>query len=169
MRIVPSLHHRIEPPEGRRCPSGVGSLDAALAGGLRGGCVHEIYAAEIGDAAAAAGFAVTLATGMAGTDRGTMWLRARRAQGPADCVQANGWAELGGAPGLGLLAVLPDRMALLRAAVDALRSPALGAVIVEGWGAMRELDLTASRRLALAAEKSGVAGNAGAEESAPHE
>jgi protein ImuA len=118
--------------------------------------VHEIYAAEIGDAAAAAGFAVTLATGMAGTDRGTMWLRARRAQGPADCVQANGWAELGGAPGLGLLAVLPDRMALLRAAVDALRSPALGAVIVEGWGAMRELDLTASRRLALAAEKSGV-------------
>jgi protein ImuA len=47
-------------------------------------------------------------------------------------------------------------MALLRATVDALRCPALGVVIAESWGSMRELDLTASRRLALAAEKSGV-------------
>ena len=157
MRIVPGLCHRIASPEGLRWASGVGQLDKVLAGGLTGGCVHEVYAAEVGDATSAAGFAVALATGMvAGAGRGAMWLRSRRSQGMAGGVQASGWAELGGAPGLGLLAVLPDTMALLRAAVDALRSPALGAVIVEGWGAMRELDLTASRRLVLAAKKSGV-------------
>lgn len=71
-------------------------------------------------------------------------------------TQANGWAELGGIPGDALMALLPDSRALLRAAVDALRCASLGAVIVESWGAMREMDLTASRRLALAAERSGV-------------
>lgn len=127
-----------------------------MAGGLARGCVHEVYAGDVGDAAASAGFAIALAAGMAGSGREKMWLRLRHTQGMVGMVQASGWAELGGASQFGLLAVLPDNMALLRAAVDALRSPALGAVIVESWGAMRELDLTASRRLALAAEKSGV-------------
>ncbi|MFM6933201.1 MAG: ImuA family protein [Novosphingobium sp.] len=156
MRIAPTFCNRVAPPSGRRWISGIASLDATLAGGLAHGCVHEVYAGEVGDAAASAGFAMALTAGMAGRDQAAMWLRSRRSQGAAGVIQASGWAELGGVPGLGLLAVLPDTLALLRAAVDALRSPALGAVIVEGWGAMRELDLTASRRLALAAEKSGV-------------
>lgn len=142
-------------PPSRRA-FGVASLDAALDGGLARGRIHEVYAAEAGDATATAGFAVAVAAGMAEPGQTVLWLRMQRAARSGGVMQANGWAELGGAPGDGLVGVVPDAMALLRAAVDALRCAALGAVIVESWGAMRELDLTASRRLALAAEKSGV-------------
>jgi len=141
------------PVEALRWVSGLPSLDAVLGGGFAYGRVHEAYGAEDGDAAAMVGFVAAVAAGMAGTSRPVLWLRTRRASG---ALQANGWAELGGEPGHGLLGVTADVTALLRTAVDALRCPALGAVIVEGWGVMRELDLTASRRLALAAEKSGV-------------
>ncbi|MFD2580703.1 hypothetical protein ACFSTD_23320 [Novosphingobium colocasiae] len=115
--------------------------------------MHEIYAAEADDLAASAGFVMALATGLAGAEGMVLWLRPQRAVGQGGVAQAIGWAELGGVPDHGLIGVVRDSMALLRAAVDALRCPALGAVVVEGWGAMRELDLTASRRLALAAEK----------------
>ena len=50
----------------------------------------------------------------------------------------------------------PDAKALLEGAADAARCPGLGALIVECWGKCPALDLTASRRLALAAEQSGV-------------
>lgn len=161
-----------------RLAFGVASLDTALSGGLARGRVHEIYGAQTDDAAAAAGFTMALATAMAatppeqtapqiavdrastanqnGTARMVLWLRVQRAARLGGVVQANGWAELGGMPDYGLVGVVPDAMALLRAAADALRCAALGAVVVESWGAMRELDLTASRRLTLAAEKSGV-------------
>jgi protein ImuA len=133
---------------------GIASLDAALSGGLAYGCIHEVYAADGDDMSAAAAFVLAMASGMAPPDRSILWLRSRRTTGLT--VQASGWAELGGAPQQGLLAVVPDSKTLLRAAVDALRCPALGAVIAEDWGRMRELDLTASRRLVLAAERSGV-------------
>ena len=130
-------------------------MDAVLGGGLAHGCVHEIYAAEVGDGAAAAGFTLGAAVGMCG-ERPLLWLRSRRAVGALGVFQGAGWAELGGAPDGGLVGVVGDTMGLLRAAVDGLRCAALGAVVVESWGAMRELDLTASRRFALAAEQSGV-------------
>jgi protein ImuA len=143
-------------------PTGIASLDTVLAGGLAYGCVHEIYAAEGSDAASAAGFATLVAKGMSvgmggGRCRPTaLWLRERGRLRTAGILQAEGWAQLGGMPGHGLIGVVPDTLSLLRAAVDALRCAALGAVILEGWGRMRELDLTASRRLVLAAERSGV-------------
>ena len=90
------------------------------------------------------------------TGRTILWLRSRRALTQGGILQASGWTELGGAPGTCLFGLVADDKALLRAAADALHCTALGAVVVEGWGRMRDLDLTASRRLALAAEKSGV-------------
>jgi protein ImuA len=135
---------------------GVTSLDAALGGGLTRGRIHEVYAAEVDDAAATAGFALAVAAGMAGAGRTVLWLRTQRDARLGGVMQANGWSELGGTPGDGLVGVVPGAMALMRAAVDALRCPALGAVIVESWGMLRELNLTASRRLALTAERSGV-------------
>ncbi|MCJ2184842.1 hypothetical protein MTR62_19420, partial [Novosphingobium sp. 1949] len=168
MRVVPALPDSPLRPESPRWPTGIATLDAALGGGFAQGCVHEIYAAEPADAAAAAGFSAALASGMSGradgragpgTGRGqraVLWLRARRSVQAAGLLQGRGWAELGGAPELGLVGVVPDTLALLRAGVDALRHAPLGAVIVEGCGAMRELDLTASRRLVLAAQGSGV-------------
>lgn len=156
MRITPALNPPIPPTAAHRWASGVLSLDTALAGGMPYGNIHEIYAAEVADASAAMGFGAVVVSGMVDTGQSVAWLRTRRSAGMSGLLQANGWMELGGAPGHVLLAIVPDAMALLRAAVDALRCAALGAVVVEGWGAMRELDLTASRRLALAAEKSGV-------------
>jgi protein ImuA len=157
MRVAPALPPPCyTPAEAGRWATGVASLDAALAGGVAYGRIHEIYAAEAGDASAAAGLAVAMTTGMTQGQRSVMWLRSHRAATQGGFVQASGWGDLGGAPGNGLLGLVPDTMALLRTAVDALRCASLGAVIVEGWGAMRELDLTASRRLALAAERSGV-------------
>lgn len=165
MRVAAALIHKaLMPSELRYWPSDVPSLDAALGGGVAYGRVHEVYAGDIADAAAAIGFTLALAIGMTGGSAegagpqgsGVLWLRSRRHAGLAGVVQANGWAELGGAPGDGLLGIVPDTLGLLRTAVDALRCPALGGVVVEGWGAMRALDLTASRRLSLAAEKSGV-------------
>ncbi|MEQ1541873.1 MAG: hypothetical protein ABL926_06420 [Novosphingobium sp.] len=145
--------HNPSPP---RWISGIASLDGALGGGLAHGCVHEIYAADAGDAAAAAGFAATLTIGMTDEVRTLLWLRSHRAAGRGGVLQASGWAELGGAPGYGLFGVVADGAALLRTAADALRCAGLGAVVVESWGTLRELDRTASRRLVLAAEKSGV-------------
>lgn len=157
MRLAPSLppHSASRGPiDTRRWASGIASLDAALGGGFARGRVHEVYGAEAEDAAAAAGFVAVVAAGMGRAASGTvLWLRMRRAAG---LLQANGWSDLGGGAGQGLVGTVPDAMALLRAAVEGLRCAALGAVIVEGWGPLRELDLTASRRFALAAERSGV-------------
>ena len=143
-------------PDARRWASGIASLDAALGGGLAYGRVHEIYAADVADAPAAAGFALALGTAMPRPGQTVLWLRSRRGLGLGGVLQGNGWNELGAAPGQALVGLVPDSLALLRAAVDALRCATLGAVIAEGWGPMRELDLTASRRLALAAQQSGV-------------
>ncbi|WCT78341.1 ImuA family protein [Novosphingobium humi] len=155
MRIINAHSPLPDAPPIRRWSSGMEAMDAALGGGLAHGCLHEIYAAEVGDGAAAAGFTLAAATGMSGA-KPLLWLRSRRAAGALGVFQGAGWAELGGAPGGGLVGVVGDTMGLLRAAVDGLRCAALGAVVVESWGAMRELDLTASRRFALAAEQSGV-------------
>jgi protein ImuA len=158
MRIAHALSEQAVLPQSpvRRWKSGIESLDAALAGGLAYGRVHEVYAGEADDASAAAAFVVALATSMSDGNGSIVWLRSHRSIRRGGSLQANGWAELGGEPANALFGVLPDNMALLRAAVDALRCAALDAVIVEAWGRMSELDLTASRRLTLAAEKSGV-------------
>ena len=155
MRIMPTPCESSAPVLLRRA-SGIATLDAALGGGLAYGRLHEIYADDPAEAGAATGFALALATAMGDGARAALWLRARQAVRQGGICRADGWADLGGAPGGGLIGVVPDAIALLRAAADALRCGALGAVIVESWGKMRELDLTASRRLALAAEKSGV-------------
>ena len=137
-------------------PTGHAELDSAIGGGFARGRVHEFYAGEADDASAAAGFAVAVALGLAGDAGEVLALRSRRAVTGAGVLQGAGWADLGGAPDRALFGVVADDMALLRAAVDAMRSAALAAVIVETWGPVRTLDLTAHRRLALAAEKSGV-------------
>jgi protein ImuA len=137
-------------------PTGHDGLDAALGGGLLRGRVHEIHAAEAEDGSAAAGFAVAVALGMAGTKGDVLMLRSRRAAAANGILQAAGWTDLGGAPARALFGVLADVPILLRAAVDAMRARSVAVVIVELWGETSALDLTAHRRLALAAEKSAV-------------
>lgn len=137
-------------------PVGVASLDGRLGGGLRRAALHEIYPADgLNDAAASGGFGLGLALRAGGT-RPLVWIR-------QDVVDA----EIGRPHGVGLAAfgADPDRLILVRAANqigglqaarEALRCPPVGAVLLEFWGASRALDLTATRRLALAAGQSGV-------------
>lgn len=130
-------------------------MDAALGGGFAFGRVHEVFAACAEDAPACAGFILALAIRNAEHAKPVIWLRSERAV-RGGVMQGAGWAELGGAPEACLFVLAEDAKALLRAGVDALRCGGMGAVVIEGWGRMPELDLTASRRLSLAAEKSGV-------------
>jgi protein ImuA len=130
------------------------AIDRRLGGGLTRGRLHELFAIDPHDHAAAIGFALMLAI-RAGSGP-VVWVRqdgAVRAGGP---IHAPGMVELGFDPTRLIEVLVPDEKALLRAAGDAVRCPDVGVLLVEPWKAARAIDLTASRRLATAAEKSGV-------------
>ncbi len=131
---------------GRTLPFGVEAIDAHLPdGGLPLGCLHAVTAEDPG---AGTGFAATLLGRLATPKAPALWILRGR-----DLY----------APGLAAYGLTPDRLVAVRAvrAVDALwameealRCSALSAVL----GELEGLDLTASRRLQLAAESSGVTG-----------
>jgi protein ImuA len=119
------------------------TIDSALPwGGLPRASLHEILAAEPG---AAAGFAALLLARAGGT---VLWIAA----------EPDAWP-----PGLARFGLTPDRLVLVQAPREAdalwameetLRCPAVGAALLVAG----ELDLTAARRLQLAAEAGGVLG-----------
>jgi protein ImuA len=161
---------RLEPrrsaEQAGRFSLGHGPVDRALGGGLALGRLHEIFA-EADEAGSGAGFAALLGfrAALAGLEarefqggKGAplLWLRTEAAQKQAGLLHATGLGELGLDPAALLLGLAPDEPALLHAAAEATRCAGLGALLVECWGPMRGLDLTASRRLMLAAEGSGV-------------
>lgn len=136
---------------------GAGPVDAALGGGLARGAVHEIYPAQAFDIAAAAGF-VTGISLRAAPGAPLIWIRHRRSEMEAGALYAQGFAEMGVTGDKLFVVHVNDVADGLRASLEALRCPGLGAVIFESWGASKHLDLTASRRLSLAAQESGVTG-----------
>ena len=133
--------------------TGHAEIDAALGGGLARGRVHEVFAAEAQDAGCATGFVAVLALRLGGT---LVWLREGQAEKQGGRLHAPGLAEIGLHPAQVILGIMPDPLAVLRAAADVVRCPGVGVAVVELWREPRLLDLTASRRLALAAEASGV-------------
>ena len=128
-------------------PTGFEAIDRVLPeGGLARGALHEIVG-EGADRAAASGFVIRLLRGLA-------------AEGPVLWCLAD--PELYG-PGLQRLGLAPDRLILARtrrdvdllwAMEEGLKTPGLAAVL----GEPQKLDLTASRRLQLAAESVGGLG-----------
>ncbi|VVB45019.1 hypothetical protein RHAL1_01553 [Beijerinckiaceae bacterium RH AL1] len=130
------------------------ALDGALRGGLARGGLHEVVAAAHGDAAAASGFALALAARSAGRTApagAIVWI-------VEDAVRAEHGAPY--APGLVAHGVDPARLIVvatantqesLWAAEEALKAGP-GAVVVELWR-LAAYDLTASRRLVLAAQR----------------
>lgn len=112
------------------------------------GRLHELHAQGPADAAAAAAAALLMA---AATEGPIAWLRAESAERRGGRLHGPGLAALGIDPARLLLAVLPDDLALLKTAVELLRSGAVGVLLLELHGAAPRLDLTVSRRLALAA------------------
>jgi protein ImuA len=138
-------------------PLGIASLDAALSGGLALGAVHEIAAAGAVHRGAAFGFALALA----GTTRAV-----RRADEVLWIETVSAAAETGRPYALGLEAfgLEPARMLIVRVArpldllwvlEEALRCRGLAATIAEFTD---PADLTATRRLSLAARESGGLG-----------
>lgn len=132
-------------------------IDAALGGGLARGRVHEVFAAQAEDAGCAAGFVAGLAMRLGLRVGGTLvWLREIQAEKQGGRLHAPGLVEIGLDPARVIIGVLPDPLSVLRAAADVVRCPEVGVAVIELWREPRLLDLTASRRLALAAETSGV-------------
>lgn len=154
---------RLRPAAPELVPIGHEGIDAALGGGLARARLHEIFAASEDDGGSAGGFAAMLACRIAGAGsdggaggRSIVWLREADAERRGGCLHAPGLAELGLDPGRVVLGVLDDAESLLRIASDVVRCPDIALAVIELWRAPRVLDLTASRRLAVAAEGSGV-------------
>ena len=159
--ILAALRSRIgaiegpKPSEATLFALGSASLDAQLGGGLPRGRLHELFAAEPDDRAALAGAALMLAMRLG--EGPLLWLRQDGGVRATGALYGPGLADLGFDPARLVEIIAPDEAALLRAAGDAVRCADVAAVLIEPWKAARGFDLTVSRRLAVAAEKSGVA------------
>lgn len=143
---------RIERGMAKALPLGVTAIDAALGGegsseaGLRGAALHEI------SGAAADSFAIMVAGRLVARDGGTVLWCAR--PGESD-LYPPGLAALGLNPSRLLMVHCRRRADRLAAAEEGLRSRGLAAVVTE----VDHLpDMTAGRRLQLAAEGGDVTG-----------
>ncbi|MEC4591217.1 MULTISPECIES: ImuA family protein [Nitrospirillum] len=139
-------------------PLGVPAVDAHLpaagpgeggAHGLPRAALHEVAAAGDLDAGAATAFTALLAARLAEQVRGPILWMTR-----APDLYAPGLDAQGVGPGRLVVVHAACEVDLLWAMEEALRCPRVGAVVGEAGG----LDLTASRRLHLAAETGGVPG-----------
>ena len=151
-KIVFPHAESIAPPA--RFSLGVDRLDAALGGGLAQARLHEIWPAATDDAPCAAGFALMLALRASGEKGTIIWIGQETGRGGA--LYPPGLMELGIDPARILFVATPDEKALLRVAGDVVRSPAAAVAVLAPAGPAPLLDLTASRRLTLFAERSGT-------------
>lgn len=141
---------------GKSVTFGLDSLDQRIGGGLMPSALHELFAASPGDGSAAAAFAVMLAVRACPLGRPVLWVREARCNRHRGHLYAAGLAELGFAPEALVLVDAPDTLTALRAGADIVKCGEVGALVIEPWGKAPLLDLTASRRLSMAAATSGV-------------
>src|ERR1700704_1994844 len=137
---------------------GVPALDDALQGGLAFGALHELSPASELQLGCAFGFGLAIAALAAAGGRQVL------------CIATDFAAREAGTPyglGLGCLGLSMDQLLILRvthprdalwAFEEALKCPALAAVLAELPGAGSAADLTATRRLSLAAQAGGGLG-----------
>jgi protein ImuA len=140
-------------------PFAIPHLDRMLSGGLRRAALHEMRCAESRDAGVATGFAIAVLARLAmEDDRPILWV-----------VEAAATSEAGFPYGAGLagFGLDPRRLIVVRVTrpsdalwvfEEGLRCRGLAAVLAEIRGNPRQLDLTASRRLALRAGEHSVMG-----------
>jgi protein ImuA len=181
--LAPSLH----PADERRQPLGVAAIDHVLGGGLALGAVHELCPARALDHGAAAGFAAALAGRSHGISQQSIGQQSHGQQSHGQQShgqqsygrQVNGqqvlWIqhdfagiETGRLYGAGdvfgipraalVLAQVPQVIDALWAMEEALKCRAVAAVIADIVDDGSALDLTATRRLALAARAGGGLG-----------
>lgn len=133
--------------EDEALPLGVAEIDEALEeGGLRRGALHEV------SGTAATGFAVVIAGRAAWAGQPVLWCGVGRGRGG---LYPPGLAMLGLPPSSLLLMDCRNERELLAAAEEGLRGGDLAALLLE---VSRLPDMTAARRLQLAAETGGSLG-----------
>jgi protein ImuA len=118
--------------------------------------LHEVIAGG-GHAGAAVGFGLALAAqtlASASHDAMLLWVREGAAVAETGDAYGPGLETLGLSPDCFVIVKARTHVDSLRAALEGARCAALAAVVLE---TLTPIDLTASRRLKLAAEKSGVA------------
>jgi protein ImuA len=120
--------------------------------------LHEIMAEEAGDLGAAHGFALAVATRMAGASGRLLWIQDEPAAREDGSPYGPGLASHGLDPRSLLVLRVPEPRLALWAMEQGLRCKALSVVIGEIAGLPAFYDLTASRRLVLAAREGGVTG-----------
>jgi len=144
---------------------GVERIDAALRGnagadGLPRAALHELHAENRDDRTSAAALALLMAQRCRNLDqekRPVLWISESSEARRQGRLYPPGLAELGIDPDNILHVDAPDAIAALRAAADGVQSSAMATVIIELAGKKpRGLDLTATRRLSLSAQKSGT-------------
>jgi len=147
--------HAVAATEDRGLALGLPGIDSVLGGGLARGAMHEIIPAAALHLGAATGFTLAIAT-LAAAQRQAVWIQ-------TDFAAAEAGAPYG--PGLDLFGLASERLVVLRvphaidvlwAMEEALKHRAPAAVIAELTD--DEADLTATRRLALAARHGGGLG-----------
>ncbi|HEV2081043.1 MAG TPA: hypothetical protein VGR32_01180 [Brevundimonas sp.] len=129
-----------------------GRAGLPLASARRG--LHDVYAATSADSASTNAFALGLGVGAAG-GRPVVWALQHMADQESGRPYGPGLHQMGFRPRDLLLVRVRDAAALLAVGEEALRSPAVGAVVLTAWGEARAFTLTASRRLAMAARAGG--------------
>lgn len=148
-----------DPKAARAVTLGAVRLDAALPdGGLKSGALHEVRAADYRGMGAGLGFAAALVTRCAEArpDAPVLWCEGGHTPFDVGHLYGPGLAAFGFAPER-LIVVSPARAVdLLWTMEEALRLGAFAAVVGEIDGRVAQLDLTATRRLQLAAEESGT-------------
>ncbi len=142
------------PEAARAVALGVPEIDAALGGGLACAALHEVSAAPI-HLGAAAGFALALATLAQERAKETLWITTDFGSLETGALYGPGLAQFGLDVERLLIVRVARAVDALFAAEEALKCRALSAVIAEFGEAP---DLTATRRLSLAARESGGLG-----------
>lgn len=135
-------------PAGRQAPVTQASFPA-----LERGHLHEIHCTAP-DRAAALAFA--LSQGIGAQAGAIFALQVARRQRLPTLFSGDGLALLGIDPGRLTLIEAGSEVEMLRAGLEAARCPGVAMVLMESEGRFADYDLTASRRLVLAAEASGA-------------
>ena len=137
-----------------RVALGQPEVDLCLKGGLQQGALHEVFSAQAHEASAT-GFAAALAYRFSPAKH-ILWIAQDFAGQEFGALCATGFLEFGLDPARLLVLRVKNISDALKAAGDALSCSALGCVVIETMGFVKLLDLTATRRLALAAGQKNV-------------
>jgi protein ImuA len=140
-------------------PFAIPRLDALLGGGLKRAALHEFRTAESRDAAAMTGFAAALLARLSAEGRRPLlWIVEQTAATESGLLYGGGLRNFGIDPARLIVGRVTRPLDALWVFEEGLRSAGLAAVVAEIQGNPRQLDLTASRRLALRAAEYGVTG-----------